>query len=224
MQTQQRKIPVGGNDGKMKTWIELLPVYKQELEIFKQRLDSLKSPYTVKAEKKKITFSNADVTVNDNDEGYYSIRTGSGLFSDTATYIKDYAAELNALNAVKLNKTKQLTQGTIVRFSNPKPVKVLVGYFDSKDPRFLQPPQLEIDASANNYAQAEAKIRNAILVSGLPPVNIHTYTFKAGDNTLTLAKGIALVLGFIDEDALIQVRDAGLVPGGVKKELDWLFE
>ena len=224
MQTQQRKIPVGGNDGKMKTWTELLPVYKQELEIFKQRIDSLKSPYAVKAEKKKITFSDADVIVNDNDEGYYSIRTGSSLFSDTATYIKDYAAELNALNAVKLNKTKQLKQGTIVRFTNAKPVKVLVGYFDSKDPRFLQPPQLEIDASANNYGQAEAKIRNAILVSGLPPVNIHTYTFKAGDNTLTLAKGIALVLGFVNEDALIQVRDAGLVPGGVKKELDWLFE
>lgn len=33
MQTKQRKIPVGGNDAKMKTWAELLPVYQKELDL-----------------------------------------------------------------------------------------------------------------------------------------------------------------------------------------------
>ena len=128
------------------------------------------------------------------------------------------------LNGIRMNKTKQVENGTLIQFTNTKPVKVLVGFFNSPDRRFLQPPQLETDASANNYGQAEPKIRNALLISGMPPVNIHTYSFKPGTNTLSLAKGACLVLGFVDEEARIPVYDTGLVPGGVKRELDWLFE
>jgi hypothetical protein len=152
------------------------------------------------------------------------VRTGSSLFTDTATYIKDYAEELKLLNAVKLNKSEQIEKGTSIAFTSKKPVKVLVGYFNSPDRRFLQAPQLETDASANNYGQAEPKIRNALLISGMPPVNIHTYSFPAGSNKLTLAKGACLVLGFVDDKETIPVYDTGLIPGGVKKELDWLFE
>jgi hypothetical protein len=43
MQTGQRKIPVGGNDGKNKTWAELLPYYQEELDNFKKNIKLLKS-------------------------------------------------------------------------------------------------------------------------------------------------------------------------------------
>ena len=224
MQTQQRKIPVGGDNGKMKTWVELVPVYEKELAVFKSRIDSLKSPIIKTAANEKVVFKNPNVTIQSSPVAYYSIRTGSDLFTDTATYIKDYAEELAGLNAVKLSKSQQIAEGTTLKFSNEKPVKLLVGYFNSKDRRFLQPPELETDASANDYGQSEIKIRNAMLVSGMPPVNIHTYSFKAGDNTITLGKGAVLVLGFIDDEQQVTVYDAGLIPGGVKKELDWLFE
>jgi len=39
-----------------------------------------------------------------------------------------------------------------------------------------------------------------------------------------LPKGACLILGFVDDSQTIPVRDAGLVSGGVKQELDWLFE
>lgn len=224
MQTQQRKIPVGGNDGNNKTWVELVPFYEQELAAFKKNIDSLKSPQSATNVKKKVTFKNADVTLVTKPEAYYSIATGTAPFPDTATYIKDYAEELKELNGLKLSKSKQVEEGTVLKFTNAKPVKVLVGFFNSKDPRFLQPPQLETDASANDYGQSETKIANAMLISGMPPVNIHTYSFKAGTNTLTLPKGAALILGFVDESQEIRPYDAGLIPGGVKRELDWLFE
>jgi hypothetical protein len=224
MQTQQRKIPVGGNDGKMKTWAELLPIYEQELQTFQHKLDSLKAPQHGVVVNKKVTLKNADVTLITKPAATYNVRAGSDLFTDTATYIKDYAEELVELNALKLSKSKQIEEGTVIKFTNAKPVKVLVGYFNSKDQRFLQPPQLEIDASANDYGQAEVKIANAILVSGMPPVNVHSFSFKPGTNTLTLAKGTALILGFVDDSQPIPVYDTGLIPGGVKRELDWLFE
>jgi len=223
MQTQQRKIPIGGDDGKNKTWEELLPYYQKELDNFRRHIDSLKSPKKNVAVNQRVVFANANVSFMTTPE-FYSIETGKEVFSDTATYIKDFAEELKQLNGIKLSKSKQIAVGTTVKFSSAKPVKVLVGYFNSPDGRFLQEPQLETDASANDYGQAEAKIRNALIISGMPPVNIHTFRFKAGENTLTLAKGACLILGFVDDSQTIPVYDAGLVTGGVKKQLDWLFE
>jgi len=224
MQTSQRKIPIGGNDGKNKTWEELLPFYKQELNNFRRNIDSLKAPKKKAVASKIAAFKNADVTLVTKPEGFYSVETGKEIFADTATYIKDFAEELKQLNGLKLSKSKQIAEGTTIEFRCAQPVKVLVGYFSSTGPGFLQEPQLETDASANDYGQAEIKIRNALIISGMPPVNVHTFSFKAGTNTLTLPKGACLILGFVNDSQKIAARDAGLVPGGVKRELDWLFE
>lgn len=224
MQTQQRKIPVGGNDGTNKTWKELLVVYEAELSNFKKHIDSMKSPQATALVKKKQPLTNAEVSFVNPAQPFYTIATGKELFTDTATYIKDFAEELKQLNGLKLSNSKQVKEGTVINFSNKSAVKVLVGYFDSKDSRFLKPPQLETDASANDYGQAETKITHALAISGMPPVNIHSYSFKAGSNTLHLGKGICLVLGFVDDSALIPVYDAALVTGGTRRELDWLFE
>jgi hypothetical protein len=225
MQTQQRKIPIGGNDGTNKTWIELLPFYETELKNFKRNIDSLRSPHTTAVIANKVVLKNADVEMITRPEAYYSFATGKELFTDTATYIKDFAEELKDLNGLKLSKSKQIAEGTTISFKNKKPVKVLVGFFNSKDAKlFLQPPQLETDASANDKGQAEIKIANGLIISGMPPVNIHSYTFPAGTNTLTLGKGACVILGFIDDDQKMRVYDAGLISGGVKKELDWLFD
>jgi len=224
MQTKQRKIPVSGEDGKYKTWTEMLPVYENELIAFKKNIDSLKSPKPSKAVKKIELLQNASVNLITKPGGYYSINTGSELFSDTSTYIKNFAEELKQLQGLKFSRLKQMKEGTHLEFSNTKPVKVLVGYFNTKEPAYLQPPTLENDASANDYGQAETKIANALIISGLPSVNIHTFSFKAGTNTLDLPKGAVLILGFVDDNELNRSFDAGLIQSGVKEELDWLFE
>lgn len=43
MQTRQRRVPISGEDGKNKTWEELLPQYRDELDDFKCNLEMLKS-------------------------------------------------------------------------------------------------------------------------------------------------------------------------------------
>ncbi|MCJ8210027.1 hypothetical protein MUY27_09925 [Mucilaginibacter sp. RS28] len=220
MQTKQRKIPVGGNDGKMKTWVELLPVYQRELSHFRKNIDSLKTAGNTKSTKEVQRFANADVKLLNAD--FYTLQPGEIAYADTAAQVQGFAKELAGLKAVKLSKAKQVSEGTTVKFSNTKPVKVLVGYYVTKDKGYLQPPQLETDASANDYGQAEAKIANAIAVAGQPAVNIHTYTFKPGTNTLTLGKGACLVLGFVDDMQTIPVYDAGFGANGAR-DLRWLF-
>ncbi|UEG52861.1 hypothetical protein LLH06_18090 [Mucilaginibacter daejeonensis] len=228
MQTKQRKIPVGGNDGKMKTWAELLPVYEKELANFKKNIDSLRSP-AAKNKKASPNLTNANVTITAGAEGSYVIGNGAQPFADTAATITDFAKELQGLKGVKLDRNKQYREGTTITFTNARPVKVLVGYFNKTgyiDPatwRYLSPSQLETDASANDHGEADVKLSNAVLIPNMPSVNIHTFSFKPGTNTLTLAKGICLVLGIVNEDQPVPVYDAGLSTTGNIKDLRWLF-
>ena len=129
-----------------------------------------------------------------------------------------------------MSHRKQVKDGVNITFTADKPVKVLVGFFHpvraafTKDTVFLKAPELETNASANDYGQAETKIANAVVIKGMPPVNMHSYSFNAGTHTLKLAKGVALIIGFADGDQPIPLYDAGLTESGTKREIDWLFE
>jgi hypothetical protein len=226
MQTQQRKIPMRGVDGTYKHWAEMLPVFENELKTFRHKIDSLKNNSGAAA-KPVVPFQNANITIEENKFG---IVEGGKLFSDTIFTIKNYAAEIKGLNGVQLSFKQQIKQGTELNFSNDKPVKVLVGYFKTQraafttDTVFAKAPELETNASADDYGQAEPKILNAIAIEGLPPVNIHVYNFKAGKNTLKLPKGVCLILGFVDGQQAIPVYDAMLMSDNKNKNIDWLFE
>ena len=56
-------------------------------------------------------------------------------------------------------------------------------------------------------------------MTGMPPVNIHSYHFTAGHHTINLPKGIIMVAGFTTTE--LTPRDAGLKGAG--NEVDWLF-
>jgi hypothetical protein len=160
----------------------------------------------------------------------FTIKEGAKIFADTNLIIKSYAKELTELRGVNFNYLQQLNQGSSFTFASDKPVKVLVGFFKSqkaaftKDVIYLKEPELETNASADDYGQSEIKISNAIAIEGMPPVNIHAYSFKAGLNTLKLEKGVCLILGVVDADTVIPVYDAGLMSDSKSKNLDWLFE
>jgi len=57
------------------------------------------------------------------------------------------------------------------------------------------------------------KISSALAATGLPPVNIHTYYFPAGNNTLVLGKGKSLILGFINGNIEIKPHSAYMENG-----------
>ncbi|WP_187261602.1 alpha-d-galacturonidase [Pontibacter beigongshangensis] len=228
MQTPQRKIPVRATDGAFKHWEELLPIYEEELETFKTRIDSLKTKRNVAAAK-VVPYKNAHVVLQSKTEGSYTLAKGQKLFSDTTVLITDVAPELKALKGIRFSKARQVTEGTNIRFTANKPVKLLVGYFNKpkaygseQDPNFARAPELETDATANDYGQGEIKISNAVLAGDLPPVNVHAYSFGAGNHTLNLPKGALLLLGFIDGNQEVRIYDAGLA--GSAKDIDWLFE
>ena len=224
MQTQQRKIPIGGNNATNKTWVELLPLYRKELVNFKKNLDSLKQhvndPVTVK---QTLALQNAVVATNAVAANYV-VDKGQIIFSDTTAAISELAPELKGLKGYAFSRQQQITVGTSLQFKNDKPVKVLVGFFNAKDKNYLTPPNLETDASANDYGQSEIKIANGLIVTGLPAVNIHQYSFPTVTNTLVLGKGVCLVLGIIDETQLVKIYDAGLDKASNRIGIERLFD
>ncbi|RXK57986.1 hypothetical protein ESA94_18385 [Lacibacter luteus] len=226
MQTQQRKIPMRGSNATFKHWTEMVPVFETELKTFKYKIDSLKNRSNVKAQERK-SLQQVDVKLN---HVPVVLNEGAVLFSDTSFRIKQLAPELKGLKAVELSFSRQLRQPTEINFYTDKPVKILVGYFKTQraafttDTVFAKAPELETNASADDYGQAEIKISNAIAIEGMPPVNIHSYSFKAGSHTLKLPKGVCLVLGFVDGTQIIPVYDAMLMGDAKNRNIDWLFE
>jgi hypothetical protein len=228
MQTQQRKIPLRGVNGAFKTWDEVLVPFEQELAHFKHKIDSLKQN-TVKQQVQPKPLDKVNIELL-NPSVRYTIDSTVKVFPDTSGSIVSFARELKGLEGIQLSWNKQLQEGTVINFTSAKPVKLLVGFFKptraafTKDTIFLKAPELETNASANDYGQSETKIANAIVIKGMPTLNIHSYSFNAGNNTLKLAKGVCLIIGFVDGTQNIPLYDAGLTESGAKKEIDWLFE
>lgn len=200
MQTKQRKIPMRGVDASFKHWTEMLPVFETELANFRQSIDSLSQRTTiVEQAQKKLAVAEVDFL---DDVKLTSLKKGAQLYADQELVVTHLPEELVGLQAVMVDAAKQKQEGTLLRFISSTPVKVLVGYYNSADKGFAPKPVLEIDASANDYGQAETKVRNALRVQYMPMVDVHSYSFPAGNNELKLPKGEAVILGFVSDHEL----------------------
>ncbi len=219
MQTSQRRIPVGGDNGQFKTWEEMLPVYEEELNNLKAHISHLTSPErNSDTSTKNPIAKNSDIRLVSN---YKMVKMAKGvkLFEGRDEAIDSIAAELTEMKALVLNRDTTRINGCTVEFECDRPTKMLVGFFIDDQNKFASPPKLEIDATGNEYGQAEALISNALSMTGMPIVNIHAYHFNAGHHKINLPKGIIMVAGFTDTP--LKVRDAGL--NGGSDEVDWLF-
>lgn len=219
MQTSQRRIPVGGDDGKMKTWSELLPVYQDELDALKANIEKLKAPANSSVGSVVSTLAPAKVTLHSPVSTTLMAKDAILFENREDTRIDSLAPELTRLQALVLNRDTTRIVGTTVDFSCEEPVKLLVGFFQDDDPKWAKAPKLEIDATGNEYGQAEPILTNAVSMFQMPPVHIHAYFFSAGHHTINLPKGIIMVAGFTSD--AVRPRDVGLQGAG--NEVDWLF-
>ena len=224
MQTAQRRIPVGGDNGKMKTWRELLAVYEGELAALKSNIEKLKHPVArtdaLITPLKPASVKYFAAVSQKAAPTVVTLHKGAILFENRPdTPVDSVAPELVGLEALVLNRDSTRIVGTTIEFETDKPVKVLVGFFKDDDPKWATPPKLETDATGNEYGQAEPVLTNAIAIEQMPKVNIHCYSLSQGHHTLRLPKGIIMVAGITNDN--IHPRDCAL--NGPSTEVDWLF-
>ena len=227
MQTAQRRIPVGGDNGHYKTWREMVPVYQSEYDNLLANIAKLRNPRPAEqvlppqAEAASVTIDYAgapDATLR-KAPVMASMDKGARLFENRNELIDSVAPELSGMKPLVLNRDTTRIQGTTIEFSCQEPVQMLVGFFVDDDPKWAKPPTLETDATGNEYGQAEPVLTNAINMTGMPTVNIHAYHFATGHHIIRLPKGIIMVAGFTRSN--IKPRDVGLQGAG--DEVDWLF-
>ncbi len=220
MQTAQRRIPVGGDNGKMKTWSELLPVYEEEVAALRQNIDRLKHP-VAQTDVLILPAKPAAVSVLSTLTSHLSpLKKNALLFENREdTPLDTVAPELAGLQALVLNRDTTRIKGTTVDFESAEPVQMLVGFFQDDDPKWGKVPKLETEATGNEYGQAEPVLTNAVVIKQMPPVNIHAYHFPPGRHSIRLPKGIIMVAGFTSDE--IKPRDVSLL--GSSDEVDWLF-
>ena len=218
MQTAQRRIPISGGDAKNKTWEEMLPHYEAELAALKANIELLKNEGKG-GEIELVQTTDAVVNLKGSFRRA-KLTMGASLFSNRPELqIDGLAPELEGLTAFVFDGERKREEATTFEFTCEKPVKLLVGYFKGDNKRFAHAPKLEIDATANDYNQAEPLLTNAVSVKGWALANVHPYSFEAGTHSVTLPRGYLLVLGFTDAE--LKVRNVGLA--GSDEECDWLF-
>ncbi len=222
MQTSMRRIPIAGDDGKNKTWGEMLVHYEAELENFKNNLAMLKDKAAGKITTKSDVIkpvADAKISLNGSWKRV-KLNEGATLLENMpAAKVVGLAPEIENLSAFVVNGDVQRKDGTSIEFDCAEPVKLLVGYFKDDQKKYAKAPKLETDASATEYGQAEPVLTSAIHLDKMPLANIHAYNFKPGQHKLNLPKGYALVLGFTSGD--IKPRNVALA--GTDEAMDWLF-
>ena len=221
MQTAQRRIPIGGDEGKHKTWEEMLPHYERELDSFRRNLSLLKSSQDGAIRRQIAAWKPADIAWTGLKEREMS--TGTHVFNDKPSTMINIADELKELKGIQFSADAQQAHGTVLKFRAQSPVKLVVGYFNTDQKGYLKPPTLETNAAGNERGEAEVLLANALEIAGHPRINIHTFDFGAGDQELRLDKGMVLILGAIDGETALQSRDVGIIGESEKEAIDWLF-
>ena len=222
MQTTMRRIPIAGDDGKNKTWGELLVHYQAELENFKNNIAMLKDKAAGKISTEDVAIKSLNNAAVKFKGQWNRTRLDEGavlLANMPEAKIVGLAPELKGLTAFTVNGDVQRKEGTTIDFECAEPVKLLVAYFKDDQKKYAKAPKLETDATANEYGQAEPVLTNAIHLDKMPLANVHAYNFEAGSHSLNLPKGYALVLGMTSDK--ISPRNVALA--GADEAMDWLF-
>jgi DUF1680 family protein len=216
MQTSQRKIPTSGGYKGVGTnyhWTHLLALYNKEFEDFRATVAELRG--NISPTKRDFTSSSllsAEFKLLSSNAETYIVGTNAVVFTDKPWVIGGLASELNGLKGIRFShRTASAGQDEPIEFEVTQPVLVLVGYFQDKDPAWLQVPDLETAAHADERGGAEPLIRNAVAIDGLPNVNVHAFRYETGRHRLELiGKGSFLIIGIVPESAQIAPRDAGI--------------
>lgn len=209
MQTSQRKIPVpGGVDGRPANflWSQLIPLYEKELTDFQSKVARLKEGAVAVDRSKLEPWPAAPFRLLSTNAEIYKVAIGATVFTDRDFEIEKLAPELNGLTGIRFShEAAKKGRYKPLEIEVSEPVCVLVGYFDSNQKTWLQVPQLENDARADDRGGVETMIQDAVTIPGCPSVDVHAFRYDAGRQKLEFSgKGSFVILGVVPQSVKLQ--------------------
>jgi hypothetical protein len=214
MQTSQRKIPFSGGAGKVGTnylWSQLLPLYQTEFTDFKRKVAGLSQGGAAVDESKIKPWPAAPFKLISREAETYPVGVGAKVFTDRNFKIQSLAPELAGLTGIRFShEAAKKGKNRPIEFEADEPVRILVGYFNNPQKGWLQVPQLENAAQADERGGVDTVLGNAVTIDGCPSVNVHAFRYEAGRQKLELiGKGSFLILGVVPATVELTPRDAG---------------
>ncbi len=218
LQTGHRRIPIQGwkdNAPAYYHWQQVLPLYQQELVAFKDRLSNLDQEQTTSRSRPGPTLMGLPFELLSPHAETHELKIGAKPFMDRGYVVMQLADELNGLVGIRFSHTAaKAGRLAPIRFKTEAPAKLLVGYFREDRNLWAKPPNPDIDAEAAKHGGIEAIMQNVMQLEGSPRVDLHVFTFDAGEITFDpRSPGSYLILGVIPAQAEVTSRDVGLAPG-----------
>lgn len=216
MQTGHRRIPFPGAAQGVGTnyhWVQVLPLYEQELADFQAQVAELKQakPAGAEPEAPVAPWPAAPFRLLSAHAETYEVKPGARPFADRKYTLTRLAPELHGLTGIRFSHEEAKNGRYVpVEFEVSEPVRVLIGYFQSDRDIWLQVPNLDFASHADERGGLEVVLRNAAAIEECPDVNVHAFRYEPGRHKLELiGKGGFVVLGVVPQTVPLQKRDAG---------------
>lgn len=212
-----RRIPMLGGPGRYTHWRDTLPLYEQELAVFRKHLQrGVLSPASAAG---AIPAAWPPVTprVSGGKAELFRVEPGAKLYTDAPTAAQSVAPELAGMTGIRIPMQEAREKGVRVEFDLPEPAQVLVGFFRSSSR----------DAAANPPKDEwEPVLFNGVSASNHPGFTVYSHAVPAGRSDLDFGRGAYVVLGFVKRTATLSPRMVFLSESAQqgRPDLDWLFE
>ncbi|MCP4311053.1 MAG: hypothetical protein GY790_07315 [Bacteroidetes bacterium] len=188
-------------------WSHLVERYEQELADFKTEvanLEKIEEDKGWRVNKENIKpWPAAKFKLLTKGVETYEVKKGAKLFTDNDFTIDDITPQLKGLTGIRFSheyaeKGNELS----IEIEANEPVKVLVGYFDSREKQWLQVPALEHVAHANERGGLDPILEDIADLSSktttLPNLNVHAFEYGKGKQTIEMiGEGSYVILGVI---------------------------
>ena len=140
----------------------------------------------------------------------YEVKVGAKVFTDRDFVIQSLAPELNGLTGIRFShEAARKGRCEPIEFEVSEPVQVLVGYFKNSQKGWLQVPDLETAAQADERGGVDTMIENAAAIQECLGVDVHAFRYDAGRQKLELiSQGSFVVLGIVPQSVKLEKRDA----------------
>jgi len=194
-------------------WSQVVDNYQKELDAFRARVAGGVGKKVVTG---KESASNPFVAVPFKlltpGMEVYAVEKGAKVFTDRDYAIQKLAPELKGLTGIRFSHgTAKRGKEVSVEIEVSAPCRVLVGYFQSEGPLWLQVPALEHVAHANERGGYDVLLADAAAIDKLPKVDVHAFRYEAGRQKIEMiGAGSYVILGVIPSEAKIEKREAEL--------------